>query len=148
MIRRPPRSTLFPYTTLFRSKGLGETSDLSRGIFSIFPSDTDNSGNVGGSTGDDNVQMVRSLPVPTESMMDVEPIAPPEKDDGNALKPDFENDKLAVSFTDNSPVNVPLTSDLSQPKRIDFERKIQGQELDDDAMYIDRKPEQDRKSVV
>src|SRR5258707_5754859 len=24
MIRRPPRSTLFPYTTLFRSVGLGE----------------------------------------------------------------------------------------------------------------------------
>src|SRR2546425_5256099 len=24
MIRRPPRSTLFPYTTLFRSIGLGE----------------------------------------------------------------------------------------------------------------------------
>src|SRR2546427_9484441 len=24
MIRRPPRSTLFPYTTLFRSLGLGE----------------------------------------------------------------------------------------------------------------------------
>src|SRR2546430_9128585 len=24
MIRRPPRSTLFPYTTLFRSKGFGE----------------------------------------------------------------------------------------------------------------------------
>src|SRR2546422_7479130 len=24
MIRRPPRSTLFPYTTLFRSGGLGE----------------------------------------------------------------------------------------------------------------------------
>src|SRR3712207_8137969 len=24
MIRRPPRSTLFPYTTLFRSTGLGE----------------------------------------------------------------------------------------------------------------------------
>src|SRR5688572_32725950 len=24
MIRRPPRSTLFPYTTLFRSKGSGE----------------------------------------------------------------------------------------------------------------------------
>src|SRR2546430_8486600 len=30
MIRRPPRSTLFPYTTLFRSVGplLGETLDL------------------------------------------------------------------------------------------------------------------------
>src|SRR5436309_11067675 len=29
MIRRPPRSTLFPYTTLFRSSGVGptETSD-------------------------------------------------------------------------------------------------------------------------
>src|SRR2546428_1942738 len=25
MIRRPPRSTLFPYTTLFRSVGLGKT---------------------------------------------------------------------------------------------------------------------------
>src|SRR3712207_6907167 len=26
MIRRPPRSTLFPYTTLFRSKSAGATS--------------------------------------------------------------------------------------------------------------------------
>src|SRR3712207_7121949 len=25
MIRRPPRSTLFPYTTLFRSRAMGET---------------------------------------------------------------------------------------------------------------------------
>src|SRR3989442_11425994 len=30
MIRRPPRSTLFPYTTLFRSRG--QTGALSRGI--------------------------------------------------------------------------------------------------------------------
>src|SRR3712207_7370628 len=28
MIRRPPRSTLFPYTTLFRSEGAGEPPDL------------------------------------------------------------------------------------------------------------------------
>src|SRR3712207_8938586 len=28
MIRRPPRSTLFPYTTLFRSPGLGRTEEL------------------------------------------------------------------------------------------------------------------------
>src|SRR2546425_7142753 len=28
MIRRPPRSTLFPYTTLFRSRGLGEGAGL------------------------------------------------------------------------------------------------------------------------
>src|SRR5256885_6915917 len=27
MIRRPPRSTLFPYTTLFRSAALGEDGD-------------------------------------------------------------------------------------------------------------------------
>src|SRR2546429_3306228 len=27
MIRRPPRSTLFPYTTLFRSYGLGRARD-------------------------------------------------------------------------------------------------------------------------
>src|SRR5258708_25903048 len=29
MIRRPPRSTLFPYTTLFRSDGIGWTSSSS-----------------------------------------------------------------------------------------------------------------------
>src|SRR3712207_8087318 len=28
MIRRPPRSTLFPYTTLFRSPGIGCDEDL------------------------------------------------------------------------------------------------------------------------
>src|SRR5947209_13287578 len=28
MIRRPPRSTLFPYTTLFRSQPVGENSSL------------------------------------------------------------------------------------------------------------------------
>src|SRR2546421_9079445 len=33
MIRRPPRSTLFPYTTLFRSlrRGVGELYDSARG---------------------------------------------------------------------------------------------------------------------
>src|SRR2546430_4460143 len=30
MIRRPPRSTLFPYTTLFRSKGEDGVSNLQR----------------------------------------------------------------------------------------------------------------------
>src|SRR5689334_24477092 len=30
MIRRPPRSTLFPYTTLFRSRGLGPAADQAR----------------------------------------------------------------------------------------------------------------------
>src|SRR2546430_17713582 len=33
MIRRPPRSTLFPYTTLFRSRVLG--LDLSEGRFQV-----------------------------------------------------------------------------------------------------------------
>src|SRR3712207_8521710 len=31
MIRRPPRSTLFPYTTLFRSGGEHAAPDLARG---------------------------------------------------------------------------------------------------------------------
>src|SRR3712207_7422888 len=35
MIRRPPRSTLFPYTTLFRSGGVG--TDLRRGELSAEP---------------------------------------------------------------------------------------------------------------
>src|SRR5947209_6913235 len=30
MIRRPPRSTLFPYTTLFRSRGFGALAELTR----------------------------------------------------------------------------------------------------------------------
>src|SRR2546425_8586172 len=34
MIRRPPRSTLFPYTTLFRSVGL-ERRGVSLSIFSV-----------------------------------------------------------------------------------------------------------------
>src|SRR3712207_8772311 len=31
MIRRPPRSTLFPYTTLFRSRMRGEIGEVERG---------------------------------------------------------------------------------------------------------------------
>src|ERR1043165_10242714 len=30
MIRRPPRSTLFPYTTLFRSLSLGQSAELGK----------------------------------------------------------------------------------------------------------------------
>src|SRR3712207_8713200 len=32
MIRRPPRSTLFPYTTLFRSKRFGERRTVQAGL--------------------------------------------------------------------------------------------------------------------
>src|SRR2546429_6343425 len=32
MIRRPPRSTLFPYTTLFRSEGRGLSEERARAI--------------------------------------------------------------------------------------------------------------------
>src|SRR2546430_12600384 len=46
MIRRPPRSTLFPYTTLFRSKVTGTS-----GAPAIFTSDKDDS--VGGDTNGD-----------------------------------------------------------------------------------------------
>src|ERR1035441_8039202 len=35
MIRRPPRSTLFPYTTLFRSEALSARYDLQREIATI-----------------------------------------------------------------------------------------------------------------
>src|SRR2546422_3386186 len=42
MIRRPPRSTLFPYTTLFRSRrnlvGLGTPDGLGRRVHDDFPS--------------------------------------------------------------------------------------------------------------
>src|SRR3989449_5052377 len=32
MIRRPPRSTLFPYTTLFRSQGEGAAEEVAQGL--------------------------------------------------------------------------------------------------------------------
>src|SRR5687768_17631660 len=35
MIRRPPRSTLFPYTTLFRSSRLFEEADGLREVFGV-----------------------------------------------------------------------------------------------------------------
>src|SRR3712207_7020837 len=36
MIRRPPRSTLFPYTTLFRSKGTTRPSAMVRSPFATY----------------------------------------------------------------------------------------------------------------
>src|SRR5947209_17235937 len=36
MIRRPPRSTLFPYTTLFRSQILGLSRDRARDPHALF----------------------------------------------------------------------------------------------------------------
>src|SRR5690554_7657905 len=36
MIRRPPRSTLFPYTTLFRSLGMGTTTLPINDIYQSF----------------------------------------------------------------------------------------------------------------
>src|SRR3712207_7220422 len=40
MIRRPPRSTLFPYTTLFRSlPGLDGTGELFRPLLNVIPRD-------------------------------------------------------------------------------------------------------------
>src|SRR5258708_19110171 len=40
MIRRPPRSTLFPYTTLFRSKHFGFVVIVPRLIVKLVPADT------------------------------------------------------------------------------------------------------------
>src|SRR2546425_4164463 len=37
MIRRPPRSTLFPYTTLFRSFGIHLWNDLPAGTIALMP---------------------------------------------------------------------------------------------------------------
>src|SRR2546429_6156932 len=38
MIRRPPRSTLFPYTTLFRSNYISATLALYLDLFNVFQS--------------------------------------------------------------------------------------------------------------
>src|SRR5687768_17947044 len=58
MIRRPPRSTLFPYTTLFRSPGPGyDWPDSNHGIF------VDHTGSVwigGNGAGDSHIVKFRS----------------------------------------------------------------------------------------
>src|SRR5256885_11173201 len=46
MIRRPPRSTLFPYTTLFRSRQVDETGGDGVGHGSLPPVAANNSTNV------------------------------------------------------------------------------------------------------
>src|SRR5919198_1159738 len=40
MIRRPPRSTLFPYTTLFRSEWINRSSPLAAGGRAVIPRNT------------------------------------------------------------------------------------------------------------
>src|SRR3712207_8601089 len=50
MIRRPPRSTLFPYTTLFRSRVELERAGVERGLLSP----------AGGDLGGDDVEDVES----------------------------------------------------------------------------------------
>src|SRR5256885_3817894 len=55
MIRRPPRSTLFPYTTLFRSDGRLRSSSLLRHVVPhVCPAHPENDifGDVGGVVGD------------------------------------------------------------------------------------------------
>ena len=47
MIRRPPRSTLFPYTTLFRSSICGETNDGNRRPPSAGKNEPDSPGGLG-----------------------------------------------------------------------------------------------------
>src|SRR3712207_8182433 len=55
MIRRPPRSTLFPYTTLFRSRGggVGRVGDGGHG-------ETQRDGCADGGNGDDEAATARS----------------------------------------------------------------------------------------
>src|SRR3712207_9095091 len=65
MIRRPPRSTLFPYTTLFRSGGL--TKDLLSIFMQVeFPED----GPVDSGGGDDEVPTIGDFYTAVQSAFD------------------------------------------------------------------------------
>src|SRR2546430_4067504 len=50
MIRRPPRSTLFPYTTLFRSLAMGFLGPVRDGMIKDLAVDLDKRGNVAADT--------------------------------------------------------------------------------------------------
>src|SRR5260370_15719335 len=51
MIRRPPRSTLFPYTTLFRSDSKNERACARAGWFLLAPTENRGTGRVGNREG-------------------------------------------------------------------------------------------------
>src|SRR2546425_3026677 len=59
MIRRPPRSTLFPYTTLFRSQALAELLQLPE---ELLVAAAQHSGAAMSSTDDDVAAWVKLLP--------------------------------------------------------------------------------------
>src|SRR3712207_8949587 len=72
MIRRPPRSTLFPYTTLFRSEGWGRSGDagviaddaatgpVGAAWYRLFGADEPGYGFVGEATPEFSVAVLRS----------------------------------------------------------------------------------------
>src|SRR3712207_8706268 len=64
MIRRPPRSTLFPYTTLFRSKGRRDIRPLTDGKEARIECQAPDGKVVGTFSGDD--QMAFSEPLQTD----------------------------------------------------------------------------------
>src|SRR3712207_7488793 len=65
MIRRPPRSTLFPYTTLFRSKAAGRTlkylaTVTPGGPLAVGVREVGTSGGLGALHGPENVVSIRT----------------------------------------------------------------------------------------
>src|SRR3712207_8045531 len=59
MIRRPPRSTLFPYTTLFRSRVLQREADAGRGPAGVGVEHRDHDRHVGAADRDDQEEADR-----------------------------------------------------------------------------------------
>src|SRR2546422_5375180 len=59
MIRRPPRSTLFPYTTLFRSEALGRLADQAAAHGVIIGVENEHACNI--STGEETARLLKAL---------------------------------------------------------------------------------------
>src|SRR3712207_9239267 len=72
MIRRPPRSTLFPYTTLFRSKDVGPGHSGATGTRAYVPGHQI-AGKTGTSQDNDSIAFVGYTPEITASVMVLNP---------------------------------------------------------------------------
>src|SRR2546421_13018343 len=98
MIRRPPRSTLFPYTTLFRSKSSGTTSLVVKGgMPSVLGWATEHGAAVASRDGTDVT--FRFNPVGTiEALAGAGYISSYEKTEDDPLVKFFRNTSVGVTF--------------------------------------------------
>src|SRR5256885_12891202 len=89
MIRRPPRSTLFPYTTLFRSAGVAESVTVSGEAPLIETTTSTLGGNI-------DPRQVAELPVNGRNWINLALLAPGSRQDRKSTR--LNSSHLVISY--------------------------------------------------